>query len=124
VHRHFNGLKTAALLGLLTGLILAAGWFIGGRGGLIIAAALSLIMNGVSYFLSDKIALRAMAARPVTEAQAPQLYAIVRDLARDAGQPMPRLYVSPTDQPNAFATGRSPKHAAVAVTRGITKLLS
>jgi heat shock protein HtpX len=124
VHRHFNGLKTAALLGLLTGLILAAGWFIGGRGGLVIAAALSLIMNGVSYFLSDKIALRAMAARPVTEAQAPQLYAIVRDLARDAGQPIPRLYVSPTDQPNAFATGRSPKHAAVAVTEGIMRMLT
>jgi heat shock protein HtpX len=124
VHRHFNGLKTAALLGLLTGLILAAGWFFGGRTGLVIAFVISLLMNGVSYFFSDKLALRAMAARPVTEAEAPQLYAIVRDLARDAGQPMPRLYVSPTDQPNAFATGRSPKHAAVAVTEGIMRMLS
>jgi heat shock protein HtpX len=124
VHRHFNGLKTAALLGLLTGLILAAGWLIGRGPGLFIAAILSLVMNAVSYFLSDKIALRAMAARPVTEAEAPQLYAIVRDLARDAGQPMPRLYVSPTDQPNAFATGRSPQHAAVAVTEGIMRMLT
>jgi heat shock protein HtpX len=124
VHSHFNGLKTAALLGLLTGLILAVGWFFGGSTGLVIAFAISLIMNGVSYFFSDKLALRAMAARPVTEAEAPQLYAIVRDLARDAGQPMPRLYVSPTDQPNAFATGRNPRHAAVAVTAGIMRMLS
>jgi heat shock protein HtpX len=124
VHSHFNGLKTAALLGLLTGLILAVGWFFGGSTGLVIAFAISLIMNAVSYFFSDKIALRAMAARPVTEAEAPQLYAIVRDLARDAGQPMPRLYVSPTDQPNAFATGRNPSHAAVAVTAGIMRMLS
>jgi len=124
VHRHFNGVKTAALLGLLTGLILAAGWLFGGRSGLLIAAVLSLGMNVFSYFFSDKLALRAMAARPVTEAEAPQLYAIVRDLARDAGQPMPRLYVSPTDQPNAFATGRSPRHAAVAVTEGIMRMLT
>ena len=124
MHRHFNGVKTAALLGLLTGLILAAGWLFGGRSGLLIAAVLSLGMNVFSYFFSDKLALRAMAARPVTEAEAPQLYAIVRDLARDAGQPMPRLYVSPTDQPNAFATGRSPRHAAVAVTEGIMRMLT
>jgi len=124
VHRHFNGLKTAALLGLLTGLILAAGWLIGGRGGLLIAGALSLIMNGVSYFFSDKLALRAMGARPVSQAEAPQLYAMVQELSQAANQPMPRLYVSPTAQPNAFATGRSPRHAAVAVTAGITEMLS
>jgi heat shock protein HtpX len=124
VHRHFNGLKTAALLGLLTGLILAVGWYFGGSTGLVLAAFLSLIMNGVSYFFSDKLALRAMHARQVSEAEAPQLYAIVRDLARDAGQPMPRLYVSPTSQPNAFATGRNPKHAAVAVTEGIMQMLT
>jgi heat shock protein HtpX len=124
VHRHFNGLKTAALLGLLTGLILAVGWYFGGSTGLVIAAILSLIMNGVSYFFSDKLALRAMHAREVSEAEAPQLYAIVRDLAHEAGQPMPRLYVSPTNQPNAFATGRSPRHAAVAVTEGIMQMLT
>jgi heat shock protein HtpX len=124
VHRHYNGLKTAALLGLLTSLILLVGYWFGGRGGLVIALVLSLVMNAVSYFFSDKIALRAMRARPVSEHEAPELYAIVRDLADRAGQPMPRLYVSPVDQPNAFATGRNPQHAAVAVTEGILRLLS
>jgi heat shock protein HtpX len=124
VHRHYNGLKTAALLGLLTSLILAVGYWFGGRGGLVIALVLSLVMNGVSYFFSDKIALRAMRARPVSEQEAPELYAMVRDLATKAGQPMPRLYVSPVDQPNAFATGRDPRHAAVAVTEGILRLLT
>jgi heat shock protein HtpX len=124
VHRHFNGLKTAALLGLLTGLILAVGWLIGGQGGLVIAAGLSLVMNGVSYFFSDKIALRAMGARQVTEQQAPQLYALVRELATAAHQPMPRLYLSPTNQPNAFATGRNPANAAVCVTEGIMGMLT
>jgi heat shock protein HtpX len=124
VHRHFNGLKTAALLGLLTGLILAVGWFFGGSTGLVLAAVIALVMNGVSYFYSDKLALRAMAARPVSEAEAPGLYAMVRELSQAAGQPMPRLYVSPTNQPNAFATGRNPQHAAVCVTQGITELLT
>jgi heat shock protein HtpX len=120
---HHNGLKTAALLGLLTGLILAVGYWLGGSTGLVLAVFVSLAANAVSYFYSDKIALRAMGARPVTEAELPGLYAIVRELARTAGQPMPRLYVSPTMQPNAFATGRDPKHAAVAVTTGILNLL-
>jgi heat shock protein HtpX len=124
VHRHFNGFKTAALLGLLTGLILAVGWLFGGSGGLVIAVLISLVMNAVSYFYSDKIALRAMAARPVSQAQAPELYAMVSELARSAGQPMPRLYVSPTAQPNAFATGRNPQHAAVCVTEGIMRMLN
>jgi heat shock protein HtpX len=124
VHRHFNGLKTAALLGLLSGLILAVGWYFGGSGGLVIAALFALIMNGVSYFFSDKLALRAMGAREISEPEAPQLYATVRDLAREAGQPMPRIYLSPTRQPNAFATGRNPKHAAVAVTSGILEMLT
>jgi heat shock protein HtpX len=124
VHRHYNGLKTAALLGLLTALILLVGYWFGGSTGLVIALVISLAMNAVSYFWSDKLALRAMHARPVTEQQAPELYAIVRDLARSANQPMPRLYVSPTAQPNAFATGRSPKHAAVAVTEGILGILT
>ncbi len=124
MHRHFNGLKTAALLGLLTGLILAAGWFFGGSTGVVIAFVVALIMNAVSYFFSDKLALRAMHAKPVTEAQFPALYAMVRELSQAANQPMPRLYVSPTAQPNAFATGRSPRHAAVAVTDGIVQMLT
>jgi heat shock protein HtpX len=124
VHRHYNGLKTAALLGLLSALILLVGYWFGGSSGLVIALVISLAINAVSYFWSDKLALRAMHARPVTEQQAPELYAIVRDLARSANQPMPRLYVSPTAQPNAFATGRSPQHAAVAVTEGILGILT
>ena len=124
MHRHFNGLKTAALLGLLTGLILAVGWFFGGSTGVVIAFVVALIMNGVSYFFSDKLALRAMRARPVSEAEFPALYQMVRELSQAANQPMPRLYVSPAAQPNAFATGRSPRHAAVAVTEGIVQTLT
>jgi heat shock protein HtpX len=123
VHSQHNGLKTAALLGLLTAMILAAGYWLGGSGGLVLAVVLSLALNAGSYFFSDKIALRSMRAQPVTEAEFPELYATVRELATSAGQPMPRLYVSPTEQPNAFATGRNPKHAAVAVTLGITRIL-
>lgn len=121
--RSHNGLKTAALLGLLTALILAVGYWFGGSTGLVIAFGLSLVMNGVSYFFSDKIALRSMRAQPVSEAEFPQLYQMVRELATAAKQPMPRLYVSPTMQPNAFATGRNPKNAAVCVTQGITQIL-
>ncbi|HCU50493.1 MAG TPA: zinc metalloprotease HtpX, partial [Micromonosporaceae bacterium] len=121
--RSHNGLKTAALLGLLTALILAVGYWFGGSTGLVIAVVISLVMNGVSYFFSDKLALRSMRARPVSEAEFPQLYQMVRELAVQANQPMPRLYVSPTMQPNAFATGRNPKNAAVCVTEGITRIL-
>jgi heat shock protein HtpX len=123
VPRHHNGLKTAALLGLLTGLILAVGYWFGGSSGLVIAAFVSLAMNAATYFWSDKIALRAMRARPVSEAEMPGLYAMVRELAGQARQPMPRLYVSPIAQPNAFATGRNPANAAVCVTTGILEML-
>jgi heat shock protein HtpX len=124
VYRSYNGLKTAALLGLLSAIILGIGYVFGGSGGLIIAFIVALGVNGVSYFYSDKIALRSMGARPVSEAQAPRLYAIVRELSQQARQPMPRLYVSPTPQPNAFATGRDPQHAAVCVTEGIMAMLT
>ncbi len=123
MHSHHNGLKTAALLGLLTAMILAVGYWLGGSGGLVFAAVLSLAMNAATYFWSDKIALRSMRARPVSEAEFPELHRMVRELATQAGQPMPRLYVSPTMQPNAFATGRNPQNAAVCVTAGITRLL-
>lgn len=91
MRRHHNGLKTAMLLGLLTALIVGAGYWFGGSTGLVVAVLLSLVMNGVTYFWLDKLALRSMAARPVTEAQAPELHAMVRDLVRSADQPVPRL---------------------------------
>jgi heat shock protein HtpX len=124
VKRYLNGVKTAVLLGLLTALILTVGYWIGGRSGLVIAVVLSVAMNAATYFWSDKIALRAMGAQPVGREQAPELYAMVHELATAAGQPMPRLYISPVSQPNAFATGRNPRHAAVAVTEGILRLLT
>jgi heat shock protein HtpX len=116
-------LKTAALLGLLSALILFAGQALGGQGGLVIALFIALGINGFSYFFSDKLALRSMRARPVSEAEQPAMYRIVNELATANRAPMPRLYVSPTNQPNAFATGRNPRHAAVCCTEGILQIL-
>jgi heat shock protein HtpX len=117
-----NNLKTAVLLAAMGGLILGIGSFFG-QGGLIIGLILALVLVGGSYWFSDKLAIKAAHAVPVTEEEMPQLYAIVRELTQKAGMPMPKLYVSPEMQPNAFATGRNPHHAAVAVTQGILQVL-
>jgi heat shock protein HtpX len=123
VHSHYNGVKTAVLMALLSGLILLAGDLLGGTQGLTIAIVIALATNGISYFYSDKLALRSMRARPVSEAEQPGMYRIVRELSTASRQPMPRLYISPTQAPNAFATGRNPRNAAVCCTTGILEIL-
>jgi heat shock protein HtpX len=116
-----NGLKTAFLLGLLSALLLAIGELLGGSGGLLVAFAFAVVMNFVSYWFSDKIVLRMYRAQEVGPEH--PFYQLVGRLAQRASLPMPRVYVIPTDSPNAFATGRNPQHAAVAATAGILRLL-
>ncbi|HZR46256.1 MAG TPA: zinc metalloprotease HtpX [Candidatus Manganitrophaceae bacterium] len=119
-----NTLKTTFFMVLLTVLLVFAGGAMGGQNGAMFAFIFALIMNGVSYWFSDKIVLRMYGAQPVTEAEAPELYSVVADLAMRARMPMPKVYIIDNPTPNAFATGRNPDHAAVAVTTGIMKILN
>jgi len=123
VHGHGNGLKTAVLLGALSALILFFGQALGGSSGLGIALFVAFGVNGYAYFYSDTLALKSMRAYPVSQVQHPRLYATVAELAQTMRMPMPRVYISPTAAPNAFATGRNPQNAAVCVTEGILELL-
>jgi len=119
-----NQLKTVLLLGVLTGLFLAIGHLVAGKQGMIIAFVVALIMNFFSYFFSDKVALAMYGAREIGYEEAPWLHEMVEDLARRAGIPKPKIYLAPIAVPNAFATGRDPNHAAVAVTSGILQILN
>ena len=118
-----NTLKTAFLLTLMTLIAIGIGDWLGGRNGMVYASVIAAGMNFFSYFFSDKLALAMNGARPVTREQLPRVYQVVEKLTQQVGLPMPRIYVIPTDSPNAFATGRNPSHAAVAVTEGILRLL-
>jgi heat shock protein HtpX len=117
-----NTVKTTFLLTLIAALFVGVGALIGGQTGLIVGLLFALVFTGASYWFSDKIAIKAARAVPVSEEQMPDYYAVVRDLTTRAGLPMPKLYVTPDMQPNAFATGRNPEHAAVAVTQGILQI--
>lgn len=123
MHKHYNGLKTAALFGIIWALLLGMGALIGSGRYIWLFAIFGVVTTFIGYWNSDKIAIKAMRARPVTPQEAPEMYRIVTELAQRAGQPMPRLYISPTAAPNAFATGRNPKNAAVCCTEGILHLL-
>jgi heat shock protein HtpX len=118
-----NVFKTAFLLALLTAILVLLGGAMGGQQGMLIAFFMALVMNFVSYWWSDKIVLKMYGAQPIEEAQAPGLYGMVHRLASKARIPMPRVFMIPSDQPNAFATGRNPEHAVVAFTEGITRIL-
>lgn len=119
-----NQMKTLILLAALTALLLWLGQLVGGQQGMLIALVMALVMNFGSYWFSDKIVLSMYGAQPVSEADAPELFTIVRNLAQKAGLPMPKVYVIPEEAPNAFATGRNPDHAAVAATQGLLRLMS
>ncbi|PYN85238.1 MAG: zinc metalloprotease HtpX [Candidatus Rokuibacteriota bacterium] len=118
-----NVFKTGLLLAVLTVMLVLIGGAVGGRQGMLIAFFVAVIMNFVSYWFSDKMVLAAYGAQPIEEASAPRLYAIVHRLTTRAGIPMPRIYLIPSETPNAFATGRNPEHAVVAVTEGIMRIL-
>jgi heat shock protein HtpX len=119
-----NIFKTTLLLTLLTLLLVLAGMYFGGEDGALLAFGIAAVINFISYFYSDKIALRMYNAQPVTREELPRVYAVVERMTGRAGIPMPKIYVIPTESPNAFATGRNPKHASVAVTHGILGLLN
>jgi len=119
-----NMFKTAVLLAALTALLLLIGDFLGGAQGMVVAFVFALLINFGSYWFSDRIVLAMYGAQPVDEAAAPEIYRVIRTLTSRAGLPMPRVYIIPEDTPNAFATGRNPAHAAVAVTQGILRVLS
>jgi heat shock protein HtpX len=121
---NMNALRTTFLLGLLSCLLIIAGGAIGGRSGMTFALVMAGVMNLVSYWFSDKIVLSMYGARQVSEADYPEFYGMVRQLAISAGMPMPKVYLIESDTPNAFATGRNPEHAAVAATTGILRILS
>lgn len=119
-----NQMKTFILITAMTGLLVWIGGYYGGQSGMVLALGIGLLVNGVSYFFSDKIVLASYGAKVVTQAEAPELYAIVANLAQRAGLPTPRIALISEDTPNAFATGRDPEHAVVAVTEGIMRTLS
>ncbi len=119
-----NNVKTLFLFSLLTALLVAIGWLIGGYGGMIAFLVIAGVMNFVGFWFSDKLALRMAGAHEVTPQQEPRLHSLVEEVTAGAGMPKPKVYVIQNDTPNAFATGRSPSHAAVAVTTGIMRLLS
>src|ERR1700693_1652360 len=119
-----NTFKTAFLLTALTLLLMVVGRALGGQNGMLLALGIAAVTNFVAYFFSDKIALRTYRAQPVTREQLPRVYSVVERMTQKIGLPMPKIYVIPTDSPNAFATGRNPKHASVAVTQGIMNLLN
>lgn len=119
-----QNLKLLALLTFLTGLFLLVGYSLGGRNGLYISLLVSLIMQGISFWNSDKIALSMNRAEPLTEREAPELYAMLQKLCQKADLPLPKLYITPESTPNAFATGRDPNHSAVAVTQGLLQILN